>query len=617
AYNYDSHEIHYTITVNKYGMPLTGVFVTDELIPELEYVTGSYKRNGTPDTGVTANGNKLTFNLGDINEKTIIEFDAKVRDGAVFANNKNDIEITNDASVISNEYTTDTSVSCSTKFDNRVIKKNGEIRPGEPELVDYTVDLNVAKQNLYNGAIGEVVVEDTIGASLSLQDATVKLYKANVNPTDGSLTETGEPIDTTIRVDRSKARTVLQVVIPNDGGGNAYVLKYTAKAVNDRANDFSNNVVLKGYGDSGLNSDKKDYTKNDFSSVDFDKYVYYISGLKDENDKDLILPGAHFELLDPEQSNKVVDEADSDDKGVIVFVGAGDLKENHTYILKETDAPAGYEIPVTLQEGVEVKTPEKKGYAAALKDKDKNTVYNSKPSRILDFALLDAKDKSTDLTKLKDDPKPAKISILKAGKEVWNSDSTEPFKAIYGTEYEVKESKDPFGYHGDSVTGYKFMIDEGTGELKLTSTPSENVLLTGDKITMYDSPMESMAIKVNDVSESMGMYLKGAKFVIKKSGAPVKSWESTGDFSEIVLPEGDYTFERETEPTGFQASKKTLKLSIKKNALGDLEMSVEDNDDGILVEGNKLIVPEKIDDTKKKSPLGMKGPTPQLVPDDY
>ncbi|SDA37347.1 Uncharacterized surface anchored protein [Lachnospiraceae bacterium G11] len=608
AYNYDTHEIHYTITVNKYGMPLTGVLVTDELIPELEYVTDSYKRNGTPDSGVTVNGNKLVFNLGDINEKTMVEFDARVRDGAVFANNRDDIEITNEASVKSNEYTTDTSVNCSTKFNNKVIKKRGEIRPGSPELVDYTVDLNVAKQNLYNGAIGEVVIEDTIGASLSLQDGTVKLYKANVDPTDGSLTYVGEPVDTTIRIDRSKSRTVLQVVIPNDGGGNAYVLKYIAKAVNDKADDFSNNVVLKGYGDSSLNSSKKDYTKAAFSSVDFDQYVYCISELRDKNGNNLIKSGAHFELLDPAIAgdNKVVDEADSNADGVIIFVGNGDLKENYTYLLRETDAPEGYEIPIELQTGMEVTTPDKKGYNAAKNHKSENQVYNSKPSREITFELLSGKDKTTDLTKMGDDPKPVKISVLKDGVEVWNSDSSTPFRAIYGTEYEVKESKTPFGYKGESVTGYKFMIDETdpAHELKITSGSSETGVVTGDKITMYDSPYESLAIKVNDISAAQGMYLKGAKFTLKKGGTVVKEWVSDGDFKTIEIPEGDgYELERVTEPTGFAKTTKVLKFNVEKDALsGELKVVVPTKATPTLeVDGDKIIVSEESDDSAKKA----------------
>ncbi|MBP5298887.1 MAG: hypothetical protein J6Z09_07050 [Lachnospiraceae bacterium] len=288
---------------------------------------------------------------------------------------------------------------------------------------------------------------------------------------------------------------------------------------------------------------------------------------------------------------------------MIIFVGNGDLKENYTYLLRETDAPEGYEIPIELQTGMEVTTPDKKGYNAANKHKSENQIYNSKPSREVTFALLSEKDKTTDLTKMGDDPKPVKISVLKDGAEVWNSDSSTPFMAIYGTEYEVKEDKTPYGYKGNSVTGYKFVIEEATGELKITSTPSENVMLTGDKITMYDSPYESLSIKVNDISAAQGMYLKGAKFTLKKGGVIVKEWTSDGDFKTIEIPEGDdYELERVTEPTGFAKTTKKLKFNVEKDSLsGELKVVVPTKASTLEVDGDKIIVPEENDDSAKKA----------------
>ncbi|MBR5943645.1 MAG: hypothetical protein IKZ94_01705, partial [Lachnospiraceae bacterium] len=568
-YDYSTHLIHYTITVNHNKMPMTGVVVTDPLDSRLEYVDGSSTAANTAYDTAT---NTVTFAFDSITDKTVIEFDAKVKDGETFENNGS-FSITNEAGVVSTEYPGSTSVSTKTDIVNKVIDKKGK---QDKEVVTYTVELNVAKQDLYRSGIGEVVIQDTIGASLVLDESTVKLYEATVN-SDGSLKQASAVDGITVRVDRSNPKTVLEVVVPNDGGGKSYILEYTARMLNKKANDFANDVILKGYGDGAKNSSKVEYKASQFGSVNFDNYVYYISGLKDENDKDLILAGAHFELLDPEQGNKVIDETDSDVDGEIMFVGT--LKENHDYILKETKAKDGYEIPDELKDGVTVHTGDK-GYAKAYADKDKNTVYNSKPSRLMTFDLLDGKNKTTDLTKTGDDPSPVKITVYKDGKEVWNSDSATPFKAIYGTEYEVKESKTPFGYHGDSVSGYKFMIEEGTGELKLTSTPSENVVLSGDKITIYDSPKENMAIKVNDISKAQGNYLKGAKFVIKNGTEVVKTWDSDGDFKDIVLPEGDYTLERTDEPAGFVKANKVMKFSVKKGALGDLELEVTDNTDG-------------------------------------
>ncbi|MBR5762884.1 MAG: hypothetical protein IKX87_12760 [Lachnospiraceae bacterium] len=577
-YDYSTHLIPYTLTVNQNKMPMDNVVITDPLDSRVEYVDGSSNVAGTV---YDAHTNTLTFNLGSIDAETVITFKVKVKDGETFANNAK-FSIPNNASLKSAQYNNNTSVSASTEIDNKVINKKGK---RNKEVIEYTVDLNVAEQELYKNGIGEVVIQDTMGASLVLDESTVKLYEATVK-SDGTLVPETLVPDAVVRVDKSNPQTVLQVVIPKNGDGKAYVLQYTALMLKAKAKDFSNNVVIKGYGDGAINKSDVQYEEKDFSNVNFSKYVYYISGLKDENDNSLILAGAHFQLLDPEEDYKIVDEADSDEDGEIMFVGV--LKENHEYLLKETDAPEGYEIPITLKDGVVVKT-KGKGYNAAMEEKDNQIVYNSKPSREVNFALLNGTDKTTDLTGLSDTP--AKITVYKGATEVWNSDSTEPFKAIYGTEYTVKESTTPFGYHGDSASGYKFTIKEDTGELVLL-TSSDDVKLSGDNITMYDTAKESMSIMINDISESQGRALKGAKFQVKQGSTVVKSFESEGLFKEITLPEGDYTLTRVDAPFGFEAESKALSFAIKKNAEGALEIETSSNIGNITVEGNKIVVPE-------------------------
>lgn len=598
SYDYSTHLIPYTITVNQNKMPMDNVVITDPLDSRLEYVDGSSNVAGTV---YDAGTNTLTFNLGSIDAETVITFNAKVKDGETFANNAK-FEIPNSASLKSAQYDKDTVVSTSTAIDNKVIAKKGT---RNKEVINYTVDLNVAGQKLYKDGIEEVVIQDTMGASLVLDESTVKLREATVN-SDGSLTPDAVVSDAVVRVDKSNPQTVLQVVIPKSGDGKAYVLEYTALMLKAKAKDFSNNVVIKGYGDGAINKSDVQYEEKDFSNVNFSKYVYYISGLKDENDNSLILAGAHFQLLDPEEDYKIVDEADSDEDGEIMFVGV--LKENHEYLLKETDAPEGYEIPITLKDGVVVKT-KGKGYNAAMEEKDNQIVYNSKPSREVNFALLNGTDKTTDLTGLSDTP--AKITVYKGATEVWNSDSTEPFKAIYGTEYTVKESTTPFGYHGDSASGYKFTINEGTGELVLL-TDSDNVKLSGDNITMYDTAKESMSIMINDISESQGRALKGAKFQIKQGSTVVKSFESEGLFKEVTLPEGDYTLTRVDAPFGFEAESKALSFSIKKNAEGALEIETSSNVGNITVDGNRIVVPEvsKPADSVTVDPVAASGSDP-------
>ncbi|MBR6003418.1 MAG: hypothetical protein IK068_01695, partial [Lachnospiraceae bacterium] len=584
-YNYNTHIIPYTITVNQNKMPMGKVIVKDPLDSRLEYVDGS---SNVTDTVYDASKNTLTFTFDNLDDTQVITFNAKVKDGDTFLNN-GEFTIENNASLVSDKYDKETKVLANTKIKNTVIAKKGS---RNKEVINYTVELNVANQDLYRGGVEEVVIEDKIGASLVLDEDSVKLFEATVSA-DGKLTKATLVDTAEKRFDYSTPKTIMQVVVPKSGANKAYILEYTAKMLKAKANDFSNNVVLKGYGDNSKNTSDVEYQEKDFTDVDFSKYVYYISGLKDENNHTIDISGAHFELRDPSRGDRLIDEADTDENGELMFVGA--LEENHEYLLKETYVPDGYVIPDNLKDGVLVYT-KGKGYAVALKEKDNNIVYNSKPSREVDFSLLDNRDKKTDLTKATE--KPGKITVYNGTKEVWNSDSTTPFKAVYGIEYTVKESSDPYGYNGDSDTGYKFVIDEATQKLTLKTT-SSNVSLSGDKITMYDSKKPSIDIKVNDVSESIGKSLKGAKFVLKKGTENFKTWESDGDLKEVTLFEGDYTLSRTDAPLGFLKESKVLKFSVKKNALGELEIETTENNDSLEITGNKIVVPEKTDATQE------------------
>ena len=143
-------------------------------------------------------------------------------------------------------------------------------------------------------------------------------------------------------------------------------------------------------------------------------------------------------------------------------------------------------------------------------------------------------------------------------------------------------------------------------------TDSDNVKLSGDNITMYDTAKESMSLMINDISESQGRSLKGAKFEIKEGGTVVKSFESEGLFKEIILPEGDYTLTRVDAPFGFEEDSKELSFSVKKNAEGVLEIETSANVGNITVDGNRIVVPEvsKPADSVEVDPVVASGSDP-------
>ena len=250
-YNYNTHIIPYTITVNQNKMPMGKVIVKDPLDSRLEYVDGS---SNVTDTVYDASKNTLTFTFDNLDDTQVITFNAKVKDGDTFLNN-GEFTIENNASLVSDKYDKETKVLANTKIKNTVIAKKGS---RNKEVINYTVELNVANQDLYRGGVEEVVIEDKIGASLVLDEDSVKLYEAAVSA-DGKLTKATLVDTAEKRFDYSTPKTIMQVVVPKSGANKAYILEYTAKMLKAKANDFSNNVVLKGYGDNSKNTSDVEY----------------------------------------------------------------------------------------------------------------------------------------------------------------------------------------------------------------------------------------------------------------------------------------------------------------------------------------------------------------------
>ncbi|MCR5657227.1 MAG: hypothetical protein K6G06_07180 [Butyrivibrio sp.] len=355
-YDYNTHVIPYKLTINKNNMVMNNVEIKDALDEKLEYVEGSARiTSGTASLTVDNAAGNLTFKLGNINAQVVLEFSAKVKDGEHFAGN-GQFKIGNTAALTSSEYNNPVISKTETSITNKLIEKKQNQDKNNPEIVYYEIPLNQARQKLYVGDVSEVTIKDTLGASFVLDETTIKLYVASVDK-DGNLSAADEISVVTKRIDESGAKTLIEIVIPKEYDGQAYILKYSAKMLKMQAEDFSNSVEISGYGTAGNSSATASFSHKEFSNVNFGKYTYIVTELSDKNDDDKKLEGGKFQILDPAQDNKVVAEGVSDSKGEVLFVGK--LVENHDYILKETEAPEGYVIPKDLKEGIEVRTTEK------------------------------------------------------------------------------------------------------------------------------------------------------------------------------------------------------------------------------------------------------------------
>ncbi len=567
-YNYNDHTIDYTLTVNSNQMAMTNVVITDELEDRLEYVADSAAVDvGTVEIVLT--GNTLSFKLGDIDGQRVITFKARVRDGQTFENTDS-FDISNDASLTSTEYSIATTTApVVTKVNNDVITKDAVQDPTNKEIIRYTVGVNPAQQQLYNGVVDKVVIQDTLGASLVLDDESIKLFEATVSA-DGKLTQGTEVASPEFTIDDRSARTVLQVTVPKEPGNKAYILTYTASMLDKKANDFGNDVVLKGYGSEASNKANKSFSQNDFTNVKLDKYVYYLSELRDANDEEIPLSGGKFELYDPEKNNKLVGRSESDENGEIMFVGK--LVENHEYILKETEAPEGYDLVDELADGITVHTTQK-GYNNALEAKENNIITNPKHHTEIKVFKQDGQGNLVEGAQLNISWQATKGKKIANGGEWFSGTGGHPFVADYDTVYTLEEVKTPYGYHTAEPVMFK-VVD---GQLMVRN--DDNTWANADKVVMIDVPKDSVEIKIKDISAEQKNDLEGGVFrVVDEDGNQIgDTWTGNGGPKSVVLSDGKYKIVEVSAPVGYKAP------------VGERSIPLEVTTDGrVIVDGDEL-----------------------------
>lgn len=607
TYNYDTHEITYTITVNKNNMMMGNVVVKDKLDDRLEYIDASVEGAHLD----SYSNNELTFSLGTIKGETTFTFRAKVKDGE-WLKKTGTVSIPNTATLTSDQYGNGANetpvVADSNKVSivNKLLTKTGEQDSTNKEVVNFTVQINPGKQDLYEGVTDNTVIKarDTMGSSLTLMDDSVKLFKATVNPTNGQLTATGESIITSDDVAISvndDGKTVLEVTLPKNGGKTAYVLTYTAKMLDASQADISNSISLVGSEAVEENAAEWNYKQSQFAGAGLDKYVYLAMKLVDQNDPSKPLAGARFQLIDPE-TGKVIEEKVTNSKGEIVFNGKGSLKPNTSYIIKEVKIPDGYEISTTADTDLEVPghtvTTLGTGLSVAKNNIAANTVVNTKPSTDIDIKLVDRDDTTKDLTAAGTD---GVITITdQNGNRTTLTGGKSEFTAVQDVEYTVKESTTPFGYNGDSTSGVTFKVGSD-GKVQFVGDNGIDAENDDSSITLKDHQLKSVEVQINDVSEQ-GRYLSDAEFELAYNDEKnvVKTWKSNGDYVTYTLPEGTYWLRRTNAPAGFLNDSKAVKFTVSSDLLGThVEFDDASNQGDLQITEKKVVVPEKADPSKQ------------------
>lgn len=556
-YNYDNHEITYTIAVNDNKMLMNGISVADDLASiGLELVDGTVKFDGTVLSSDTSTGarysytnGKLTVYADDVSSnevgtdsaKSVITFTAKVTDEKLLSatDNTQKLTIENTATLsATTEYKADFTEtdSATTTFNDNIIIKSASV-DSDSLSVDYVVTFNANQIELPEN----VLITDTLGASMDLDISSVKLYIGTVNEVTGDVTNsgteaTGYTVSTAVN---DSGQTVLSVKLENLAGNkDAYYLTYSASATDFDANDYGNAVSISGYTNaviSTVNVEAKILAKVSGTASSLPKIV--ITNV-DADDNGVVLANSTFVIKDTEGNvvRTIITKAD----GIAKTIG-GKLKNGSTYTITQVYVQDDY---VLVSDPVEVTIT---GNTASI------TVKNKKLSKDISITKTDGLGNAVEDAELQITWVNSSGDTITA--DAWTSDSqAHSFTASYGAEYTLTETKTPFGYADASDIHFK--VTDGQLYQYVNGEWVQK-----DSLEIVDAPLDTCEISISKISAGQGNELVGAELIISENADVtqaasdyVAKWTSDGSAKKFALPSGTYYLYEISAPTGYSVA---------------------------------------------------------------
>lgn len=292
--------------------------------------------------------------------------------------------------------------------------------------------------------------------------------------------------------------------------------------------------------------------RKDISTTTSTVYVFdgKIKINKTDADNGSKLAGAEFDIIDSD--GKVVDHVITGTDGTIT----SDKLTEGTYTVKETKAPAGYQLSDQIyrvvlnssntQDGivnVNITNTQEKVEA---KGKIKVIKTDSKTGDKLAGAVFEIRDSSGKV-----------VQTITTG-----SDGTVTSDTLLPGEYTVVETKAPDGYDLSS-TEHKVTVTNNATEEVGTLNITNNKTTTTPPVT----PDFTGKIKINKTDADTGKALAGAEFDILDSNNKVVDHVTTGEDGTITskeLVEGTYTLKETKAPNGYEISDKTYMVKVSK-----------------------------------------------------
>ncbi len=568
-YDFSDHTIKYTLIVNKNETKLHDVHISD-VLSDAGLTLASDVMDGDKVllSKDSLNPENIEISLGDIAEKHVLTFTAKYKDNDNLKNN-GEISITNKASLTStlDSESCSAEASSTTKFNNVAVKKTGEIS-ADKTSASYTIEVNGSLQELPEN----VYAEDRMGAGLNLDFTSVHLYKGIVK-SDGSV-EKGEEVEAKKRIGSLGDKTVLRVDLPS-GSKDCYLITYDT-GVDPSVRDYTNTVLLFGYGMQTENQSEKSFEAKEFAGADLKKSVFIGFHVTDKVTEEGI-PKVEFTIKNDEDETigKVVTNSKGDGK-----IFNNKIKPHTSYNIEITKVPDGYED--VENQTITTNDPGPGNKAVV-------NIELEKPSKTINIIKADANDKSKKL-------KNAVFNLSFKGKDIKNvkefttTEKPEEIKKVYcGVDYSLTEKEAPYGYE-KLENPVKFNVDS-EGNINVIEG-SENVTVDGLNIIVLDNAKNTFPVPPVKIITKDGEELEGGKITIVpvKDGKPDKKNEreiptvkpDKGDPSgdkvpEIKVPKGEYEI-YVIPPKGFKNLDDTPeeKIVIKIDEHGTITVKNED-----------------------------------------
>lgn len=370
-YNYGTRELEWKIDVNYDFMKLedvvledsiqAGTFADKVIVKKYEngdstYATETIQLTATPNqAGMYYQYNQqtklLTITLGDIPRNTkydvlvysVLDPEDEINDNGTIktlSNYNGTIELSNKVTM-KKTGSSPVTVEATGTIDNKVLEKTGKVTGAG--VASYEIKLNQAQMEWPRQS--EVI--DIMSPGMMLDVASIQLYEASVAE-DGTMTATQlvdkdayqrkqEILDAGNSEGEAAGSTKLTVVLPQNAGNKAYILKYDTILEEDTTYDkFTNKVSLQGVTNKETNTDTQ------ISAQDLRGYggatVINYSKVKivKQNEDQEVLEGAEFALF---LNGEEVDRKITDENGEIIF---SYLTPDAIYTIKEMKAPVGY-----------------------------------------------------------------------------------------------------------------------------------------------------------------------------------------------------------------------------------------------------------------------------------